>query len=65
MRVDEQEWFSHIQQDEFHLGVRAVQCLLQRIEGKTVPEISYVSGKFVEGKSCARVPDWARSAERK
>lgn len=57
-RVEEEEWFSHIQQDEFNLGVRAVQCLVQRIEGKTVPQFNYVEGKFVDGKSCARAPEW-------
>lgn len=64
-RVEEQEWFSHIRQDEFHLGVRAVQCLVQRIEGKSVPQINYVDGEFVEGKSCSRAPEWFRDTETK
>lgn len=64
-RVDEQEWFTHIRQDEFAMGVRAVQCLTQQIEGKRVPETWLVGGRFIEGKSCARVPDWSWDRHRK
>ncbi len=63
--LEEQTWFSHIRQDEFNLGVRAVQCLVQRIEGKHVPEISYVDGQLIEGKSCARAPERSRDSNRK
>lgn len=64
-RVEEQEWFSHIRQDEFNLGIRAVQCLVQRIEGESVPQFSYVSGEYIEGKSCARAPEWMHDHRRK
>lgn len=64
-RVEEEEWFSHIRQDEFTIGVRAVQCLVRRIEGDAVPHMTYVDSEYVEGKSCARVPDWAEETEHK
>ena len=63
--AEEEEWFSHIRQDEFTIGVRAVQCLVRRIEGEPVSHITHVDSEYVEGKSCARVPGWAEEAERK
>lgn len=62
-RIDEEEWFSHIRQDELQIGVQAVQCLVQRIEGKSVPHTTYVDSEYVEGKSCGRVPSWAKDPE--
>lgn len=64
-RVDEPEWFTHIQQDEFLLGVRAVQLLVQRIEGHPVPQITFVEGQYIKGRSCDRPVDWLKKAEHK
>lgn len=57
-RMDEPEWFSHIRQNEFAIGVRAVQCLSARMEGKQVPKINYVEGEYIAGKSCAAPLVW-------
>ena len=41
--------FTHVMQGEYLIGVRAVKCLLDRISGREVAEVTYVPYKIVNG----------------
>lgn len=51
-REEEPEFFSHMRQNEFEMGVRSVQRLAEVINGSRVPEVTYVDAVWVEGESC-------------
>ena len=42
--------FTHVMQGEFLIGVRAVKCLRDRIEGKEVAETTYIPYRIVQGE---------------
>lgn len=52
-RVDETEFFAHMQQNEYLMGERAVDRLTELIEGGVVPSVTYINADYVEGQSCA------------
>lgn len=47
----ETEPFLHISQNEFEIGAKAVQCLIDRTEGRAVPENVFVSAVLADGGS--------------
>lgn len=51
-RVDEAEFFSHMRQNENLMGARAVDRLLELMEGGVVPSVTYINAKYIEGQSC-------------
>lgn len=51
-RVDEAEFFSHMRQNEYLMGVRAVDRLVEQIEGGVVPPVTYINADYIEGRSC-------------
>lgn len=49
--VEGDQPFAHIRQNEYEIGAKAVQHLLDSIGGRPVPDTTYVSAVFVDGKS--------------
>lgn len=49
--VEGDQPFAHIRQNEYEIGAKAVQRLLDVIGGQPVPETTYVSAVFVDGRS--------------
>ena len=41
--------FTHVMQGEYLMGVQAVKCLLDRISGRKVSEVTYVPYQIVCG----------------
>lgn len=54
-RGAEHEPFLHISQDEFEIGAQAVRCLIDKMEGKNVPETVFVSAAFSDGSSYLKI----------
>ena len=42
--------FTHVKQGEYLMGVRGVKCLLDRIKGREVPEVTYIPYQIIPGK---------------
>ena len=49
--VEGDQPFAHIRQNEYEIGAKAVQHLLDIIGGRPVPDTTYVSAVFVDGRS--------------
>ena len=47
----ESETFAHISQNEYEIGAKSVQRLLDSVAGRSVPDTTYVSAVFVDGNS--------------
>ena len=43
-----------MRQNEYEMGMRAVRCLIDQLNGKAVPENNYVDAVFIEGESYLR-----------
>lgn len=41
--------FTHVMQGEYLMGVRGVKCLMDRIKGREVPEITYIPYQIIQG----------------
>ena len=46
--------YAHMRQNEYEMGMRAVRCLIDQLNGKAVPENNYVDAVFIEGESYLR-----------
>lgn len=46
--------YAHMRQNEYEMGMRAVRCLIDQLNGKPVPENNYVDAVFIEGESYLR-----------
>lgn len=41
--------FTHVMQGEYLMGVRSVKCLMDKIKGREVPEITYIPYQIIQG----------------
>lgn len=49
------QFFTHVRQNEFEMGTEAARTLIDIIEGREVPQKTYIETKLIIGRSCKKI----------